>query len=35
MKPMNKHIVDMLAKLHDKYDKKIEKQLQPRSVQIT
>ena len=31
---MNNNIADMIAKLHDKYDKKIEKQIQPMSVQI-
>ena len=32
---MNEHIAAMLSELHDKYDKKTEKQLQPMSVQIT
>ena len=34
MKSMNKYISVMLAKLHDKSDKKTEKQLHPMSVQI-
>ena len=34
MKSINEHIAAMLTKLHDKYDKKIEKQLQPMSIQI-
>ena len=32
---MNEHIYAMLAKLHDKSEKNIEKQLQPMSVKIT
>ena len=35
IKGMNEHIADMIAKMYDIYDKKIEKQLQPMSVQIT
>ena len=34
MKSMNEDIATMLAKLHDKYDNKIEKLLQPMSVKI-
>ena len=34
MKSINEHIAAMLTKLHDKYDKNIEKQLQPMSIQI-
>ena len=34
MKAPNEQISAMLTKIHDKYDKKIEKQLQPMSVQI-
>ena len=34
MKSMNEHIAAMLEELHDKSDKKIEKQIQPMSVQI-
>ena len=34
MKDMKENISTMLAKLHDKYDKKTEKQLQPMSVNI-
>ena len=35
IKAMNEHIAAILEKLHDKSDKKIKKQLQPISVQIT
>ena len=35
IKSMNDNIAAILAKLHDKSDKKTEKQLQPMSVQIT
>ena len=35
MKSMNEHIATMITKLHDKSEKKIEKELQPMSVQIT
>ena len=35
IKTMNEHITTMLAKMHDKSEKKTEKQLHPMSVQIT
>ena len=35
MKAMKKHISAIIAKLHDKSNKKIEKNLQPMSFQIT
>ena len=35
IKAMNEHIAAMIKKLNDTFDKKIEKQLQPISVQIT
>ena len=35
MKSMNENIATMMEKLNDKYEKKIEKQIQPMLVQIT
>ena len=35
MKTMNENIDGILTKLHDKYNKIIEKKIQPMSVQIT